>query len=116
MPSPIDSGSEGGLEPIVPDSYTSTSRGAWRRRATFAAVLGRPMPTRHVAPSGSARAAATVIISAGVQPTASVPGASSLEDMRLHPCAEAVAVAADRRPRDVEVVVALRVAVGVRRL
>src|SRR5436190_2136861 len=72
-------------------------------------------PTRHVAPFGSARAAAIVIISAAVYVAAWVRG-SSREDMILHPLPEGVAVAADRVPRDVEVVVAHGVAVGVRRV
>src|SRR6185437_10085277 len=73
------------------------------------------MPTRHVAPFGSARAAAIVIISAGVYGEAPVCGSRS-EDMLLHPLPERVPVAADRVPRDVEVVVAGAVAVGVRRV
>src|SRR3954462_3017191 len=67
-PSPIDSGSRVGLAPIVPDSYTSPSDGACGAGARLGAVLGAPIPTKQTCPSCSALAAATAIISAGVQP------------------------------------------------
>jgi hypothetical protein len=44
----------------------STVSGACVSRARFAAALGRPMPTKSVAPLRTMRAAATVIISSAV--------------------------------------------------
>src|SRR5438128_11891159 len=97
--------------------------GACRRRARLAAVLGNPMPTRTVAPSGSARAAAMVIISSGRQ-RGSDTGAHRLqaaqvggvvggaEDVPVEPRREGVAVAADPVPAPVEVVVAVAVPGG----
>ena len=79
-------------------------------------MLGKPIPTRHVPPSGSARAAAIVIISAGVHVAAPTRCVSVPEDIVLHPAREPVAVAADRVPGDVEVVVPLCVAVRVGRM
>src|SRR5690349_2606049 len=107
----MDSGRVPGLAPSVPDSYTRIRFGAWVRRARLAAVLGRPMPTKQTAPSRSARAAATVIISSAVQPLSS--GISPHHVLR-HPPDEGVAIPADRVPPLVEVVVPGRVPVRVR--
>ena len=103
--------------------------GCVRRRARFAARLGRPIPTKQTVSLSSRRAASTAIISSGRRSRsrharapprleAGVVLATSAvsRTCRSHPRAEAVAVAADRVPRDVEVVVALVVAVRVRRM
>ena len=50
----------------------STMSGACVWRARFAAADGRPMPTKHTQRSHSSRAAATVIISSGVNALGSV--------------------------------------------
>src|SRR5690348_12851659 len=98
----MDSGRKPGLAPRQPDSYTSTSPGAWVRRARLAAVLGSPMPTKQTARSCNARAAATVIISSADQ---LMPVLASLRaDMRHKraPLADSLADARScRHPQDV---------------
>src|SRR6187455_198093 len=92
-----------------------TSPGACRRQARLAAVLGSPIPTKQTAPSSRTRAAATIIISSGVQPSTETVSlrSSGAEDIGLHPGEERVTVTADRIPGDVEVVVPHRVGVRV---
>src|SRR5688500_13229991 len=90
--SPIESGSRSGTAPTAPDSYTSTSRGAWVRRARLQARLGSPMPTKTTSPSRSSRAAATAIISPDEWPVgARSPGvdASPASVPIAHPGADA---------------------------
>src|SRR5579875_38623 len=69
----------------------STAPGAWMRRARSAAVLGRPMPTKHTSPLCSSRAAATAIISSAPHgwppspPATPVTGAPSWPTWSLAP-------------------------------
>src|SRR5216683_3834621 len=91
-----------------------TRPGAWVARARLAAALGRPIPTKQVMPSRSARAAETVIMSSDVYGTiimsSDVYGTVFLPvDVLVQPASEGIAVAADRVPGDVVVVVAHRV-------
>src|SRR2546423_3230751 len=86
------------------------------------------MPTKQTSPSRSIRAAAIAIISSAVQaplmggaPSCGQLGEAAVvfadvggpPDVALHPCEEALAVAADRVPAHVELVVAVVVAVRV---
>src|SRR4029077_7520922 len=115
----------------------STRLGAWVARARLHARLGNPIPTNTTSPSRSSRAATTVIISSGVyagpalEPVVHSAGQSffRLEPRRqarvlrqipgtirdavhelLQVAAELGRIARDRLPRDVEIVVAVVVA------
>src|SRR5437016_14534126 len=139
--SPMETGSRAGVAPTAPDSYTSTRRGAWVARARLHARLGRPIPTNTTSPSTSSRAATLAIISSGVQaPSEPVIHPSTVSGFRREPCdqlrtffqvprpirhaayevvevaLERVAIARDRFPRNVEIVVAVVVPLCVRRV
>src|SRR2546428_902281 len=135
--SPMETGRRSGTAPTAPDSYISTRRGACVARARLQARLGSPMPTNTTSPSASSRAATAAIISSGVYPSVPVvhPGAHAFfrlepRDLRLffevrravrHAVDELVQVArqpigraGDVLPCDVEVVIAVVVALAVR--
>src|SRR5919204_6875805 len=82
-----------------------TRLGAWVLRARFAAVLGRPMPTNNVTPSRSARAAATVMKSSGV---------NCPIDLLVQPLLEPFPISGNGIPRAVGLVVAVVVALRIR--
>src|SRR5262245_49180149 len=103
----------------------STRPGLTVRRARLAAVLGRPMPTKHDTCPRRARAAATVIISSAVnviltsRKPRQIRGLASLggscRDHLVQPRLKRRPVAADGVPVAVEVVVAVVVALRVGR-
>src|SRR5690349_5794496 len=121
----------------------STRFGAWVARARLHARLGSPIPTNTTSPSRSSRAATTVIISSGVyagpalEPVVHSAGRSlfRLEPRRqarllrqipgairhaVHELVQIVAeldrITRDRFPRDIKIVVAVVVALRVRRV
>src|SRR5882672_9197740 len=117
----------------------STRLGACVRRARLQARFGRPIPTNTTSPSASSRAATVAIISSGVKSEAVVhSGAVLLGRLEplleprlllhvlratLHAVHELVEVvrelgtiARDRLPPDIEIVVAVVVALRVRRM
>src|SRR2546427_8190499 len=118
-----------------------TRCGACVARARLQARFGRPMPTNTTSPSDSSRAATAAIISSGVYAASEpVVDSGALALLRLEPAGEArlfrqiggavrdavdelveVApqlggIARDRLPRDVEVIVAVVIALRVRRV
>src|SRR6516165_5533049 len=103
--------------------------GAWVRCARLHAADGAPMPTKHTSSFFSARAAATVIISAAlwtsVMADLALPALAGMDaerfrafgqDILLHPGEEALPLARDRVPGDVIGVVAHVVALGIGRM
>src|ERR1022692_936366 len=121
----------------------STSSGACVARARLHARFGNPMPTNTTSPSLSSRAARTAINSLSVYAAASEAIVDSLADARLggqpldcrrsqfveilgpagdavdpleQPCVHALRIARDLIPAHIEVVVAIVIALRVRRM
>src|SRR5690349_18798508 len=82
-------------------------------RARIAAVLGRPTPMKHECLPARLRAATIVCISALVGAVALM--FSPQKHVLVHPSEEAIAVATDRVPLAIEIVIALGDAVRVGR-
>src|SRR6266545_7825116 len=117
----------------------STRFGAWVRRARLQARFGKPMPTNTTSPSASSRAATVAIISSGEYSVTVIDSGAALftrleplEQPRLlrhilgatlHAVDELVevvcqlgAIARNRFPADIEIVIAIVVPLRVRRM